>query len=93
MYQLSTYRREAMQKFMISCAAIAAAAALLTSVPTRAEFNYGPLQNGNQCFHPSPNSTNSKDFGYWKTCAQSASVSAPASAGATAPVHRKKRNQ
>jgi hypothetical protein len=82
-----------MQKFLISGAAITAVAALLTSVPASAEFNYGPLQNGNQCFHSSPNSSNSKDFGYWKACAQSASVSAPASASSSATVHRKKRSQ
>jgi hypothetical protein len=73
------------QKFMISAAAITVFTALLASAPARAELNFGPVQSGTQCWHVSPNSSNSKDFGYWGTCPQSAS--------APAAVHHKKRVQ
>jgi hypothetical protein len=82
-----------MRRFMISGAAITAVAALLTSAPTRAEINYGPVKNGNQCFYQSPNASNSKEFGYWKTCPQAASAAATRSASTSTPVRRKKPTQ
>jgi hypothetical protein len=66
-----------MQKFMISAAAVTVFGALVATVPAKADFNFGPVQNGNQCWNSSPNSNNSKEFGYWAACPQPASIAAP----------------
>jgi D-alanyl-D-alanine dipeptidase len=60
---------------VISASAMTVFAALLTSAPAKADLNYGPLQNGSQCWTYTPNS---KEFGYWSTCPRPASVAAPA---------------
>jgi len=62
-----------MRKFMLSAAAMTAIAALLASVPARADMGHGPLQNGGKCFKPSVGW--GKDMvGYWDTCPQTAST-------------------
>jgi hypothetical protein len=63
-----------MRKFMVSAAAMTLFAALLTTVPAKADFNFGPIQNGNLCWKLTPNS---KEFGYWSTCPRPASVATP----------------
>jgi hypothetical protein len=73
-----------MRKFVISVAAMTVFAGHAASVPAKADFNFGPVQNGNQCWNSSPNSNNSKEFGYWAACPQPASVAAP--------THRKNRH-
>ncbi len=70
-----------MRKFMISAAAMTAFAALLASTAAKADFNFGPVRNADQCWTLT---TNSKEFGYWSTCPRPASVAAPA--------HRKSRH-
>jgi hypothetical protein len=47
-------------EFMISAAVMATFAVLLASAPAKADFNYGPVQNANQCWKNSPTS---KEFG------------------------------
>ncbi len=68
-----------MRKFIISAAAMTAFAALLAQAPAKADYNFGPIQNGGQCWK---DSTSSKFFGYWSACPQPASV-------AVAPRHHK----
>jgi D-alanyl-D-alanine dipeptidase len=63
-----------MRKFVISVAAMMVFAALVPTAPAKADFNFGPVQNGNQCWTYTPNS---KEFGYWGACPQPASVAAP----------------
>jgi hypothetical protein len=70
-----------MRKFTISAAAMAACAALLASAPAMAEYHFGPMQNGNQCWHgsaygvvPGRVAGPSNGFGYWGACAQTASA-------------------
>jgi hypothetical protein len=82
-----------MRKFIISAAATTAFVALLTSAPAMAEYNYGPMKNGDQCWNgssygamvvPGRAGGSSNGFGYWAACA------APASATpAPAPKHRR----
>jgi hypothetical protein len=74
-----------MRKFMIPAAAVTAFAALVATAPADADFNFGPVRNGNLCWKLTPNSNNSKDFGYWATCPEPASVAAP--------THRKSHHQ
>jgi hypothetical protein len=75
-----------MRKFTISAAAITAFGALLASAPAMAEYHFGPMKNGDKCWHGSgavvipgraggfPNG-----FGYWGACPQTASATvAPA---------------
>jgi hypothetical protein len=81
-----------MRKFIISAAATTAFAASL-SVPAMAEYNYGPMKNGDQCWHgqsygamvvPGRAGGNSNGWGYWGACAEPASATA-----APAPKHRR----
>jgi hypothetical protein len=64
-----------MREFVISVAAMAMFGALLSAAPAKADFNFGPIKNGNQCWKYS---TNSKEFGYWMACPEPAAVAAPA---------------
>ena len=63
---------------MIRFTAIAAAIALaatLSSVAAKADFHYGPIQNGNQCWNPRMTSgLGSTGFGYWSECPKPASA-------------------
>jgi hypothetical protein len=61
-----------MRQFAIFAAAAVLAAAL-SSVAARAEFNYGPVQNGNQCWKSNVTQAHN-GFGYWTTCPQPASA-------------------
>jgi hypothetical protein len=75
-----------MRKFTISLAATTAFAALLASAPAMAEYHFGPMQNGDKCWHGSGGTPAvpgrvggpSNGFGYWGACAQPASATAPA---------------
>jgi hypothetical protein len=75
-----------MRRFTISAAAIAAFAALLASAPAMAEYHFGPVQNGEKCWHgsgavviPGRVGGPSNGFGYWGACPQTASATvAPA---------------
>ncbi len=60
-----------MRKFTVLAAA--AALAMLTLGPAKAEYNYGPVQNAGQCWKSSPGGS-AKDFGYWGACPQPASA-------------------
>jgi hypothetical protein len=69
-----------MSKLMIAAATIAFGA-LLASGPVRAEYNYGPVKNGAQCWQAAQ--AHGRDgFGSWATCPQAASVAV------TTPVRR-----
>jgi len=65
-----------MREFMISAAAMTVFAAVgaTAPAPAKADFNFGPVQNGNLCWTYTPNS---REFGYWGACPQPASVAAP----------------
>ena len=55
---------------LCSTAAAFAIAALMSSAPALAEYNYGPVKNGNQCWK---DYTGRKaEFGYWTACPQPA---------------------
>jgi hypothetical protein len=67
---------------MIRFTVFAAAVALATtfsSIAAKADFNFGPERNGNQCWtrHTTNGWTNS-GFGYWAECPKPASAPAPA---------------
>ena len=66
-----------MRHFLITAAAMTAFAALLASVPARADVNYGPKQNGNQCWKSAPGNDREGRFGFWSACPQTASVAVP----------------
>ncbi len=55
----------------IAFAATVVLAAAFSSVGAKAEYHYGPVQNGNQCWKTSPTS---QSFGYWTACPQPASA-------------------
>ena len=62
-----------MRKFVISAAAVTAFAALLASAPAMADYNYGPMQNGSQCWNGSLGHKYG-GFGFWGACPQTASA-------------------
>ena len=59
-----------MRQLMIAAAGIA----LLASAPAKADVNYGPKQNGNQCWKSSVGNEREGRFGYWSTCPKPAST-------------------
>ena len=59
-----------MREFTVFAAA-AAVAAVLTMGPAKADYHFGPVQNGDQCWKVSPSA---KDFGYWSACPKPASA-------------------
>jgi hypothetical protein len=59
-----------MHRFTAIAAAVVLAAAF-SSVGAKADYHYGPVQNGNQCFKASPTS---QSFGSWTACPQPAST-------------------
>jgi hypothetical protein len=65
---------------MIRFTALAAAitlAAALSPVAAKADFNYGPIQNGNQCWNKATsNGHTNGGFGYWAECPKPASTPA-----------------
>jgi hypothetical protein len=63
-----------MNKLMIAAATIAFGA-MLASAPANAEYNYGPIQNGSQCW-TAAQAQGRDGFGAWGTCAQKASTPA-----------------
>jgi len=60
-----------MRHFIISAAAFAA---LVASVPAKADMNNGPLQNAGKCWSASPGYAREASFGYWGSCPKTASV-------------------
>jgi len=58
-----------MRYFIISAAAFVA---LVASVPAKADYNFGAMQNAGQCWKSSPG--HKEGFGYWGACPQTASV-------------------
>lgn len=67
-------------------AAATVVATALSSVAAKADYYYGPLRNGNQCWNKTmTNGHANGGFGYWGTCAQ------PASATAAAPKKKTSR--
>ncbi len=46
-------------------------ATTLSSISARADYHFGPVKNGDQCWKSSPSA---KDFGYWGACPQPASA-------------------
>jgi len=65
-----------MRHFLITAATMTAFAALLASVPAKADVNYGPKQNGDQCQKASAGNEREGRFGYRSACPQTASVAA-----------------
>jgi hypothetical protein len=58
-------------------AAAAALATTLSSVAAKAEFYYGPVQQGNQCWNRQmSNGQVNTGWGYWAECPKTASTSA-----------------
>jgi hypothetical protein len=53
--------------------------ATMAGTPALAEYNYGPVKNGSQCYKAS-RTWGEMNFGYWEPCAGSA---APAAGKAT----------
>jgi hypothetical protein len=61
-------------------AATAVLATTLSSVAAKADYYYGPLQNGNQCWNKATHNNHTNGgFGYWSECPK------PASATVTTP--------
>jgi hypothetical protein len=67
-----------MRHFLITAAAMAGFAALLVSVPAKAEMHYGATKNGNLCFTWSPGFSREASFGSWNACPKPASVTTAA---------------
>jgi hypothetical protein len=63
-----------MNRFTAFTAAIVLAATL-SSVAAKAEYYYGPLQNGNQCWNKHmTNGFANSGYGYWGECPKPAST-------------------
>jgi hypothetical protein len=78
-----TLRRLSMRQFTVSTATAIVLAAMLSTAPAKAEYNYGPAQNAGQCWKASPSS---RDFGFWGACPK------PASATVTRTVHHARQH-
>jgi hypothetical protein len=61
-----------MIKVALSAAAAFAVVAMMSSAPALADFNFGPIQNGTQCWKDS--ASRKAEFGYWAACPSTASV-------------------
>jgi hypothetical protein len=67
-------RRATMIRFT-AFAATLAFAAMLSSVAAKADYYYGPVQNGNQCWNKQmTNGLANGGFGYWSECPKPASA-------------------
>jgi hypothetical protein len=63
-----------MNRFTASAAAIALAT-VFSSVAAKAEFHYGPVQQGNQCWNRQmTNGQANTGWGYWSECPKPAST-------------------
>jgi hypothetical protein len=63
-----------MSRFTAFAAAIVLASAL-SSVAAKADYHYGPVQNGNQCWNKATSNGRTNDaFGYWSECPKPAST-------------------
>jgi hypothetical protein len=52
-------------------------ATTLSSVAAKADYHYGPVQNGNQCWTKATSNGRTNDgFGYWAECPKPASTPA-----------------
>jgi hypothetical protein len=50
---------------------------MLSSVAAKADFHYGPVQSGNQCWTKTTSNGRGNDgFGYWAECPKPASTPA-----------------
>jgi hypothetical protein len=76
-----------MRRSYVYAAATLAMTAMLAAAPAKAEYNYGPVKNGSQCWLSSPNHTgiNAATWGYWGACPAAASVAT------VTPRHRRHR--
>jgi hypothetical protein len=64
-----------MNRFTAFAAAITLATAL-SSVAAKADFHYGPVQQGNQCWNRQmSNGQSSTGYGYWSECPKPAAAS------------------
>jgi hypothetical protein len=76
-----------MNRFTAFAAAIVLATTL-SSVAAKADFNYGPIQNGNQCWKPAmSNGHVNSGYGFWSECPK------PASSAVTTPRRAPKPHQ
>jgi len=66
-------------RITVSTAVAIVLAAMLSAAPAKADYHFGPIQNGSQCWKVS---SGSRDFGYWSACPQ------PASAPVARTTHR-----
>jgi hypothetical protein len=76
---LNIHRSETTEEcYMIRFTALAAAiacAVALSSIASKAEYYYGPIQNGNQCWKPQMNNGLANGgFGSWSECPKPASA-------------------
>jgi hypothetical protein len=53
---------------LMTAAAAMLAGGVLAGTPAKAEYNYGPMKNGSQCYNYSANGWNNQGFGAWKAC-------------------------
>jgi hypothetical protein len=66
-----------MRQLLMAAAAVTMCAGLLASVPAKAEYNFGPIRNGNQCWKAAPG--HGRDgFGAWNACPAAARAAVPA---------------
>jgi hypothetical protein len=76
-----------MRHFLIALAATITFAVLAPSVGAKAEYYYGPLKNGNQCWNKRmEHGAANIGWGYWGECPKPASTAA-------APALKKKNTQ
>jgi hypothetical protein len=47
---------------------------VLAGTPAKAEYHFGPMKNGSQCYSYSTNGWNNQGFGVWKNCANEAAT-------------------
>jgi len=72
-----------MHRFSAYAIAAFAVAALFASAPASAEYHFGPVKNGTQCWKAANANLNSA-YGYWDQCPAAASTTAAAT-----PRHRR----
>ena len=67
-----------MQRLTLTTAAAAMLfGGVLAGTPAKAEYNYGPMKNGTQCYKVSK-TWGEMGYGYWENCPSPAATAAPA---------------
>jgi hypothetical protein len=75
--QRNPKERDMQRLIMTAAAAALLSGAVMATTSAKAEYNYGPLKNGTQCYKMSANGWNNQGYGYWASCPSPAATANP----------------